>query len=157
MDVDATIEGADRIAKDLLEVADRAEHLEPVWDKVAVMWEERQKAVFSRGKLAPLSEASVRRKRVNKTTPMVDTGELRLITYRYSPIKSYPDRASFGIPKGSGRPGGRGRKSIGAMHAVKSGSRPRRDVVPNWTAAERREFMALLSEYLSERTWSPAS
>ena len=148
MDVDAGIEGADRITNDLLEVADRAEHLEPVWDEVAVMWEERQKAVFTRGKLAPLSEASVRRKKVNKHTPMVDTGELRLITYRYSPVKSTPDSAVFGIPKGSGRPGGRGRKSIGAMHAKKSGSRPRRDVVPGWTAAERREFMDILSDYL---------
>lgn len=150
MDVDAGIEGADRISKDLLEVADRASHLQPVWDKVAVMWEERQKAVFSNGKLAALSEASVRRKKVNKHTPMVDTGELRLITYRYSPVKSTDDRAVFGIPKGSGRPGGRGRKSVGAMHAVKSGSRPRRDVVPNWTAAERREFMKLLSDYLMD-------
>lgn len=150
MDVDAGIEGADRITNDLLEVADRAEHLEPVWDQVAKMWEERQKAVFTRGKLAPLSEASVRRKRVNKTTPMVDTGELRLITYRYSPVKSTPNSAVFGIPKGSGRPGGRGRKSIGAMHATKSGSRPRRDVVPNWTAAERREFLDMLSDYLMD-------
>lgn len=150
MEVDATIEGADRISQDLLEVADRASHLEPVWDKVVPMWEERQKAVFTSGKLAPLSEASVRRKRVHKTTPMVDTGELRLITYRYSPVKSTAHSAVFGIPKGSGRAGGRGRKSIGAMHAVKSGSRPRRDVVPNWTAAERREFLDLLSDYLMD-------
>ena len=124
MDVDATIEGADRISKDLLEVADRAAHLEPVWDKLVPMWEDRQKAVFTSGKLAPLSEASVRRKRVNKHTPMVDTGELRLITYRYSPVKSTDNVAVFGIPKGSGRPGGRGRKSVGAMHATRSGSRP---------------------------------
>ena len=151
MDVDAAIEGADRMAKDLLEVADRASHLEPEWDKVADMWEERQKAVFSSGKLAPLSEASVRRKRVNKHTPMVDTGELRLITYRYSPVKSTPDSAVFGIPKGSGRAGGRGRKSIGAMHAKKSGSRPGRDVVPSWRASERREFMDILSDYLLDK------
>lgn len=150
MDVDATIEGADRISKDLLEVADRAAHLEPVWDKLVPMWEDRQKAVFTSGKLAPLSEASVRRKRVNKHTPMVDTGELRLITYRYSPVKSTDSSAIFGIPKGSGRPGGRGRKSVGAMHATRSGHRPRRDVVPNWTAAERREFMKLLSDYLMD-------
>lgn len=150
MDVDATIEGADRISKDLLEVADRAAHLEPVWDKLVPMWEDRQKAVFTSGKLAPLSEASVRRKRVNKHTPMVDTGELRLITYRYSPVKSTDNMAVFGIPKGSGRPGGRGRKSVGAMHATRSGHRPRRDVVPNWTAAERREFMKLLSDYLMD-------
>jgi hypothetical protein len=151
MDVDTTVTGADRISKDLLEMADRAAHLEPVWDKVADMWKDRQQAVFSRGRLAPLSEASVRRKRVNKHTPMVDTGELRLITYRYSPVKSTDNMAVFGIPKGSGRPGGRGRKSIGAMHAVKSGSRPRRDVVPNWTAVERREFMKILSKYLTDR------
>ena len=43
------------------------------------------------------------------------------------------------------------RKAIGAMHAVKSGSRPKRDVVPNWTAAERRAFMEILSDYLLDR------
>jgi hypothetical protein len=127
---------------------------ELVGDKLVPMWEDRQKAVFTSGKLAPLSEATVRRKRVNKHTPMVDTGELRLITYRYSPVKSTDNMAVFGIPKGSGRPGGRGRKSVGAMHATRSGHRPRRDVVPNWTAAERREFMKILSEYLTDRvTW----
>ena len=150
MDVDATVEGADRISKDLQEMADRSSHLEPVWDKVADMWKERQQAVFTSGKLAPLSEASVRRKKVNKRTPMVGTGALREATYRYSPVKSTPDRAVFGIPKGGAR------KSIGAMHAVKSGSRPKRDVVPNWTAAERREFMEILSDYLSDRVWFPA-
>lgn len=144
MDVDATVTGADRISKDLQEMADRSAHLEPVWDKVAEMWKDRQQAVFSRGRLAPLSEASVRRKRVHKTEPMVDTGALREATYRYSPVKSTPDRAVFGIPKGGTR------KAIGAMHAVKSGHRPKRDVVPNWTAAERREFMEILSDYLMD-------
>ena len=149
MDVDTTVTGADRISKDLMEMADRAPHLEPVWDKVAEMWKDRQQAVFSplseasvRRKLAPLSEASVRRKRVHETEPMVGTGALREATYRYSPVKSTPDMAVFGIPKGGTR------KAIGAMHAKKSGSRPKRDVVPNWTAAERREFMEILSDYL---------
>ena len=77
--------------------------------------------------------------------------ELRDITYRYTPVKSTKDSAKFGIPKGSGSVSGRGRKSIGAMHAVRSGSRPRRDAVPSWTKAERNQIIEMTSDYVMGR------
>ena len=139
---DVDITGADDLSRGLRDMADRAENLTPVWGKVADLWRQRQQAVFTSGRLAPLSPASVRRKRVNKTTPMVATGALRDATHRYSPIKTTRDSATFGIPKGGTR------KSIGAMHAAKSGSRPKRDVVPNWTRAERERILEIISDFV---------
>jgi len=133
-------------------MAERTNDLRPLFEgEVAELWRDRQKAVFSSGKLAPLSPRSVKRKRRNKNVPLVDTGELRDLTYKYTPVKSTEDSAKFGIPKGSGSLSGRGRKSIGAMHAVKSGSRPRRDAVPSWTKAERTRILALFSDYIMDR------
>lgn len=152
MDVDATVAGAEQFTKSLREMAERADDLRPLFDgEIAELWRDRQKAVFSSGKLAPLSPRSVKRKRRNKNVPLVDTGELRDLTYKYTPVKTTTDSAKFGIPKGSGSVSGRGRKSIGAMHAVKSGSRPRRDAVPSWTAAERRRILEMFSEYMMGR------
>ena len=139
---DVTVTGADELTRDLRTLADRSSDLRPLWGQVADMFVQRQKDVFTSGRLAPLAPESVRRKRVHKTEPMVGTGALRQATYRYSPIKSTNDRASFGIPKGGTR------KSIGAMHAVASGSRPKRDVVPNWSKAERLKILDMLSDYL---------
>jgi hypothetical protein len=152
MDVGATLGGAEQFQKDLRDMADRAEDLRPLFEgDVAELWRARQKAVFSSGKLAPLSPRSVKRKRRNRNVPLVDTGELRDLTYRYTPVKTTETTAKFGIPKGSGSASGRGRKSIGAMHAVKSGSRPRRDAVPSWTAAERRQILEMFSDYIMDR------
>ena len=152
MDVDAQVTGAEQFGKDLAQMADRSEDLRPLFDgPVAELWRDRQKAVFTSGRLAPLNPRSVKRKRRNKTTPLVDTGELRDITYRYTPVKSTKDSAKFGIPKGSGSVSGRGRKSIGAMHAVRSGSRPRCDAVPSWTKAERNQIIEMTSDYVMGR------
>jgi hypothetical protein len=93
----------------------------------------------------------VKRKRRNKNVPLVDTGELRDLTYKYTPVKATPLTAVFGIPKGSGSVTGRGRKSIGAMHAVRSGSRPRRDAVPGWSGAERIRIREMFSDYIMDR------
>ena len=99
MDVDAQVTGAEQFGKDLAQMADRSEDLRPLFDgPVAELWRDRQKAVFTSGRLAPLNPRSVKRKRRNKTTPLVDTGELRDITYRYTPVKSTEDSAKFGIP-----------------------------------------------------------
>lgn len=152
MDVDATVAGAEQFTKSLREMAERADDLRPLFDgEIAELWRDRQKAVFASGRMAPLNPASVKRKRRNKNVPLVDTGELRDLTYKYTPVKSTEDSAKFGIPKGSGSLSGRGRKSIGAMHAVKSGSRPRRDAVPSWTKAERTRILALFSDYIMDR------
>lgn len=139
------LNGADAVVRELRDMAERSGDLRPLWDTISrQVWQPRQQAVFTAGKLAPLSPRSVRRKRVHKTEPMIDTGALREATYHYSPIKSTADRASYGIPKG-GR-----RKAIGAMHAVKSGSRPKRDVVPNWTKAERERILDIFAEFIME-------
>jgi hypothetical protein len=152
MDVETQVTGADELTRGLREMAERAQDLRPLFEgEIAELWRDRQKAVFSSGKLAPLSPRSVKRKRRNKNVPLVDTGELRDLTYKYTPVKTTTDSAKFGIPKGSGSVSGRGRKSIGAMHAVKSGSRPRRDAVPSWTAAERRRILEMFSEYMMGR------
>jgi hypothetical protein len=152
MDVEAQVSGADQVTRGLREMAERTNDLRPLFEgEVAELWRDRQKAVFTGGKLAPLNPRSVKRKRRNKTTPLVDTGELRDLTYKYTPVKTTPLTAKFGIPKGSGSASGRGRKSIGAMHAVKSGSRPRRDAVPSWTAAERRRILDMFSDYVMDR------
>jgi len=152
MDVETQVTGADELTRGLRGMAERADDLRPLFDgEIAELWRDRQKAVFSSGKLAPLSPRSVKRKRRNKNVPLVDTGELRDLTYKYTPVKTTTDSAKFGIPKGSGSVSGRGRKSIGAMHAVKSGSRPRRDAVPSWTAAERRRILEMFSEYMMGR------
>jgi hypothetical protein len=144
VNVDADAVGFEQVTRDLRDMTDRAENLNPVWRKVAVLWEDRQKAVFD-GKLPALSPASVKRKRVNKRIPMVDTGDLRTATYRYSPIKADRDSASFGIPKGGKR------KAIGAMHASRSGSRPKRDVVPRLRKAEKVEILDILADYVMDR------
>jgi hypothetical protein len=150
--LESSVSGADGVIRELSDMADRVDDLRPLFDgDVADLWRRRQRAVFSSGKLAPLSPASVKRKRVNKTTPLVDTGELRDVTIKYTPIKSTPLTAKFGIPKGSGSLSGRGRKSIGAMHAVRSGSRPRRDAVPSWSAAERQQILEMFSDYVRDR------
>lgn len=139
------LQGADGVVRELRDMAERSGDLEPLWHRIATqVWEPRQQAVFSGGKLAPLSPASVKRKRVHKNEPMLATGDLRAATYRYSPIKSTNDRASFGIPKGGTR------KAIGAMHAVRSGSRPKRDVVPNWSKAERERILDIFADYIME-------
>ena len=152
MDVETQVTGADELTRGLREMAERAQDLRPLFEgEIAELWRDRQKAVFSSGKLAPLSPRSVKRKRRNKNVPLVDTGELRDLTYKYTPVKTTTDSAKFGIPKGSGSVSGRGRKSIGAMHAVKSGSRPRSAEVPSWTAAERRRILAMFSEYMMGR------
>lgn len=152
MDIETQVTGADELTRGLREMAERAQDLRPLFEgEIAELWRDRQKAVFSSGKLAPLSPRSVKRKRRNKNVPLVDTGELRDLTYKYTPVKTTTDSAKFGIPKGSGSVSGRGRKSIGAMHAVKSGSRPRRDAVPSWTAAERRRILEMFSEYMMGR------
>lgn len=137
----ADLAGADRITRDLKDMIDRAD-LAGFWQPyMAPLWRKRQQTVaFER--LAPLSEESVRIKRVHKTDPMVETGRLQRATYRYTPIRTRKGSAWFGIPKGGDR------KSIGAMHATRSGSRPRRDVVPNWSKAERIKILDMLTDYL---------
>jgi hypothetical protein len=76
--LESSVSGADGVIRELSDMADRVDDLRPLFDgDVADLWRRRQRAVFSSGKLAPLSPASVKRKRVNKTTPLVDTGELR--------------------------------------------------------------------------------
>lgn len=134
----------DALKRDLESMADRSHDLRDVWRDMTEMWEDRQKAVFA-SRLPALSPRSVKRKRVNKTTPMVDTGELREATYKWTPANQDRDSATFGIPKGGPR------KSIGAMHAKKSGSRPKRDVVPSWRKAERDQFIEILRKYLMKR------
>ena len=136
----------------MTKMADRVDDMRPLFEgDVAVLWRKRQKAVFTSGRLSPLSPESIKRKRVNKTTPLVDTGELRDVTFKYTPVKTTPLSAVFGIPKGSGSITGRGRKSIGAMHAVRSGSRPRRDAVPGWSGAERLQLLDMFSDYIMGR------
>lgn len=152
MDVGATVSGAAEFGKDLQQMAQRSSDLRPLFDgPIAELWRDRQKAVFASGRLAPLNPRSVKRKRRNKNVPLVDTGELRDLTFKYTPVKATTDSAKFGIPKGSGSLSGRGRKSIGAMHAVASGSRPRRDAVPSWTKAERNRIIELTSDYVMGR------
>ena len=149
--LESSVTGADGIIRDLEDMTDRVDDLRPLFEgDVADLWRKRQRAVFTGGRLAPLSPASIKRKRVNKSTPLVDTGELRDITFKYTPVKTTPLSAKFGIPKGSGSLSGRGRKSIGAMHAVRSGSRPRRDAVPSWSAAERQQILDMFSDYIMD-------
>jgi hypothetical protein len=152
MDVGAQVSGADQVGRGLREMTDRVSDLRPLFDgDLAELWRDRQKALFTGGRLAPLSPRSVKRKRRNKNVPLVDTGELRDLTYKYTPVKATPLTAVFGIPKGSGSVTGRGRKSIGAMHAVRSGSRPRRDAVPGWSGAERIRIREMFSDYIMDR------
>lgn len=138
----AEIDGTVRITREMLDMADRSDDLRPLWRRLAPWWKRRELAVFDR--LAPLSAASVRRKRVHKTEPMVATGALQQATYRYSPIKSDADSATFGIPKGGAR------KAIGAMHATRSGSRPKRDVVPRLTKAEREHILDAIADFVMD-------
>ena len=134
----------EKVVHDLDAMADRSSDLRAVWRDMVDMWTARQKDVFN-NRLPKLKPDSVRRKRVNKNVPMVDTGELREATYRWTPARSDKDSATFGIPRGGPR------KAIGAMHAKKSGSRPKRDVVPSWRKSERDEFLSILSDYLLRR------
>ena len=133
----------ENVTRQMREMADRSDDLRPLWRRVASeVWVPRQKQVPSR--LPRLSLASVRRKRHNRTLPLVDTGVLLEATYKHSPVKESGDSAVFGIPKGNKH------KGLGGMHAVKSGSRPRRDIVPSWSKAERERIMELTSEWIMD-------
>lgn len=133
----------ENVTRRLSDMADRSDDLRPLWRRVASeVWVPRQKQVPTR--LPALSRASVRRKRHNKAVPLVDTGALLEATYKYAPVKESGDEATFGIPKGNKHRG------LGGMHAVASGSRPRRDIVPSWLKAENEEYLELTSEWIMD-------
>lgn len=133
----------ENVTRQMREMADRSDDLRPLWRRVASeVWVPRQKQVPTR--LPALSRASVRRKRHNKAVPLVDTGALLEATYKHSPVKESGDSAVFGIPKGNKH------KGLGGMHAVKSGSRPRRDIVPSWLKSENEEYLELMSGWIMD-------
>lgn len=138
-----TVDGADDLSKSLRKMADRSGDLEAFYNgPVADLWRDRQADVFTSGRLAPLSPKSVRRKRVHKTDPMVATGALQAATTRYTPVKANQTTAVYGIPRGNPH------KWLGHMHANRSGSRPKRDVVPNWTRAEKLKIIDMLADWV---------
>ena len=138
---DPVITGADELTRDLKALAERCD-LRPFYDgPVTDFWRQRQAGVFA-DRLAPLSSASIRRKRVHKRDPMVATGMLKAATTRYTPVKATKDYAIYGIPKGNPY------KWLGHMHANRHGSRPKRDVVPGLSRGERLKILDMLSDYL---------
>lgn len=127
--------------KALQDLAKRASDLTPVWEQVADIWDERQKALFRPGsRLAPLDPKTVRNK--GTSVPLVETGRLRKATIARQPVKATEDSVTFGIAKGDKvRP-------IAILQRTGRKNMPKRDPVPRLTAAETKRVLGLLREHL---------
>ncbi|MEN9508665.1 MAG: hypothetical protein RLZZ621_1228 [Gemmatimonadota bacterium] len=137
--LESSVTGADGVTRSLEEIMERVDLRKFYGGPVASLWHKRQKIVFDE-RLTPLSEETVRIWK--KRTPMVTTGALRTATTKYTPIKADRDTATFGIPKANRV------KWIGVMHATKTGSRPKRDVVPNWSRAEKLVILDKMTDWI---------
>lgn len=123
-------------------VLDRVFRLETFWRDLGSWYDERERAVFSSAsRLKPLKEATVRRKKGDRT-PLVRTGSLRNATLAGNPVKANQREAFFGIPKGSRL------RPVAVLHRDGARGKLKRNPVPPLTGKERDEIKDKLRDYI---------
>ena len=144
----AAVRGADRLLADLAKLEELAGDLRPVWPQLAKMWAAREAAVFAGARWAPFAARSLVRHSKPGKGPMVDSGSLVEALTDDRPRYSSEDMLVLGPPKSADGEGGT--NSVGARHARGTTYMPRRKLVPNITAAERRRMVNAIREHLTK-------
>ncbi len=116
------------------------------WPTLGSWWAKRERSVFQShgfGRWAPLRASTILERRsigLNSDSPLIRTGTLLDTVSTSRPVKTGPKFAVFGSHGGSGEAAG--------LHVRAGEHGPARNPVPALRAAEKKEVLTMLSEWL---------